>query len=173
MLRSVMCVLAAALLSSACTSTIRSQEGAACSTNSSDDPQLVCSPAQDLVCITTYTRVVTNPSAASKYDGGIRHVYVCRMACNTPQDCPQTGDVCCRGDIYGKTYGKTGGCVPPGTCEGMGNSVSPDGGEPVAQPDGARDGGATDGAAEAGPRDAPADAGTPDAPADGAAAANG
>jgi hypothetical protein len=117
MLRLVMCALGAVLVSGCTGASIRSQEGHACSTNSSDDPQLICTPAQDLVCITTYSQVVTNVQEAKKFDGGIRNVYVCRWACNTTAECPQGGDVCCKGTIHGKTYNKMGGCVPPGKCE--------------------------------------------------------
>jgi hypothetical protein len=147
MLRSVILALALAVSLSACsTASVRSQEGHACSTSSSDDPQLVCTPAQDLICIATYSKVVTNPTEAAKFDGGIRHVYVCRLACNNSDDCPEQGDVCCRGSIYGKTYNKIGGCTPPSACEG---SMVIEG-----------DGGSEDDAA------APADGGT--APADAA-----
>lgn len=120
MLRSVIrCLAGAALLSSCTNSVIRSQEGHACSTNPDDDPQLVCTPAQDFVCIATYTKVVTNPQEAAKFDGGLRSVYVCRLNCNTTDECPQRGDmdVCCPGHIHGKTYGKMGGCVPLGSCD--------------------------------------------------------
>src|SRR4051794_20762498 len=113
MLRSVIPALALALLSACTANAIRSQEGHACSTSSSDDPQLVCSPAQGPVCISPYTRRVPTPAEAAKFDGGARHVYVCRLACNTADDCPEQGDVCCRGDIFGKTYNKMGGCTPP------------------------------------------------------------
>jgi hypothetical protein len=117
MLRSVICALGALLVLGCEASSIRSQEGHACSISSSDDPQLICTPAQDLVCISTYSRTVTNVQEAKKFDGGVRPVYVCRMACNTTSECPQVGDICCRGVIYGKTYNKMGGCVPPGSCE--------------------------------------------------------
>jgi hypothetical protein len=151
MLRPVIPALAMAALLSACTNaSVRSQEGHACSTSSSDDPQLVCSPAQDLVCITTYTHVVTDPTEAAKFDGGVRRVYVCRLACNTTDDCPEQGDVCCRGNIYGKTYNKVGGCTPPASCDNM-----------ILE----GDGGATD--------DAAGDAGDASAPADAAAASHG
>ena len=117
MLRSVICALGALLVLGCEGASIRSQEGHACSISSSDDPQLICTPAQDLVCIATYSRTVTNVQEAKKFDGGVRPVYVCRMACNTTAECPQQGDICCRGVIYGKTYNKMGGCVPPGSCE--------------------------------------------------------
>jgi hypothetical protein len=174
MLRSVMCVLAAALSLSACSgSSIRSQEGHACSINSSDDPQLVCSPSQDLVCIATYTRLVTNPTEAVKYDGGLRQVFVCRLACASTAECPQPGDVCCPGQIYGKTYNKMGGCVPPSQCEAIGED-QPDAGAVMPAGDAGpkldlaapgAEAGTPDGAAP----DAPStpDAAAPDAAADG------
>jgi hypothetical protein len=129
MLRFVICALGAGLVVSGCTeASIRSQEGHACSINSSDDPQLICTPAQDLVCIATYWRTVTNVQEAKKFDGGVRPVYVCRWACNTTAECPQSGDICCKGMIFGKTYNKTGGCTPPGSCE---TEDEPDGGAPA------------------------------------------
>src|SRR5687768_17277919 len=85
-------LLAAVLLCSCSKSTIRSQEGHACSTNPDDDPQLVCTPANDYVCIATYTKAVTNPAERDKFDGGVRSVYVCRLNCNTTDECPQRGD---------------------------------------------------------------------------------
>src|SRR3954451_5566070 len=89
-------ILACALVVSAAgcgKSTIREYESQACSTNDSDDPFLICSPAYDLVCINTYGVLVTNPKEAMKWDGGLRPVYVCRIACSTEQDCLQQGDV--------------------------------------------------------------------------------
>ena len=130
MLRSVICALGALLILGCEGASIRSQEGHACSTSSSDDPLLICTPAQDLVCISTYSRTVTNVEEAKKFDGGIRPVYVCRWACNNTSECPQAGDVCCRGTIYGKTYNKMGGCTPPGSCET--DEEEPDGGAPDA-----------------------------------------
>src|SRR4051794_26596996 len=53
-------------------STIREYESQACSTNDSDDPFLICSPAYDLVCINTHGILVTNPKEAMKWDGGVR-----------------------------------------------------------------------------------------------------
>lgn len=103
---------------------IRAQEGHACSTTPDDDPQLVCTTAQDLVCITTYSRAVTDPQQAAKYDGGLRPVFVCRFPCATSADCAQQGDICCPGSIFGKTFGKAAACVPPGSCE----AIPPDGG---------------------------------------------
>jgi len=161
MLRFVIGALGVWLAVSGCSAgSIRSQEGHACSTNSSDDPQLICTPAQDLVCINTYSRTVTNPNEAKKFDGGIRQVYVCRWACNTTSECPQSGDICCRGPIHGKTYNKMGGCVPPGSCDS--EEGEPDAGATTdtgARLDTARP--PTDAAADA----AAADAAAPDAPA--------
>jgi hypothetical protein len=164
MLRSVIRAFPLALLIvSGCTnSTIRSQEGHACSTNSSDDPQLLCTPAQDLVCIATYTRTVTNPAEAAKFDGGIRQVYVCRLNCNVTADCPQQGDVCCPGVIFGKTYGKMGGCTPPSACEAMGGGDEDGGAGDAGTPADAgakSDGGKADGATAP---DAPTDTGAAD-----------
>jgi hypothetical protein len=118
MLRSVIPALALAFALPACmSSTIRSQEGQPCSTSSSDDSQRVCTPAQDLVCISTYKLAVMNPTEAAKFDGGLRQVYLCRLACNNSDECPEQNDVCCHGNIYGKTYSKIGGCTPPASCD--------------------------------------------------------
>src|SRR4051812_48093000 len=76
------CLLAFAGLAGCGKSTIREYESQACSTNDSDDPFLICSPAYDLVCINTYNVPVTNPKEAMKWDGGLRPVYVCRIACS-------------------------------------------------------------------------------------------
>src|SRR5206468_7054932 len=118
-------------------STIREYESQACSTNDSDDPFLVCSPAYDLVCISTYTVTVQNPKEAVKWDGGIRPVYVCRLACNVDMDCVQSdfqgADVCCPGTLHGKDYGKKGGCTPRGMCEALRGSGASDAG--LALPD--------------------------------------
>jgi hypothetical protein len=96
---------------------VRAQEGQACSTRPGDDPQLICSTAQDLICISTFGRSVTDPEEQKKYDGGVRPVFVCRFSCGTTAECPQQGDVCCPGQIFGKTFGKTAACVPRGSCE--------------------------------------------------------
>lgn len=98
---------------------IRAQEGHACSTDPGDDPQLLCSPVQDLVCISTYSVQVTDPQEAMRFDGGIRQVFVCRYPCSTTSDCPQPGDTCCPGPIYGKTFDRKAACVPPGRCEAI------------------------------------------------------
>ena len=96
--------------------------------------------------------MITNEKEAAKFDGGIRQVYVCRLACNTNAQCPQAGDVCCLGVVYGKTYNKKGGCAPPGSCEMGLVEEEADSGAPA-------DGG---GGGDAG-GDRPADAGvTPD-----------
>jgi hypothetical protein len=150
-------------------STIREYESQACSTNDSDDPFLICSPAYDLVCINTYNVLVTNAKEAMKWDGGVRPVYVCRIACSTEQDCLQQGDVCCPGAIHGKTYNKTAGCVPRGMCEALRNvdaGTTPDAATPDApapdapagdaapadaRPDGGSDGSGPDSGSDGGP----------------------
>jgi len=98
---------------------VRSQEGQACSTAPGDDPLLVCTTAQDLICISTYGRMVTRPEEQVKYDGGVRPVFVCRYPCGTAAECAQPGDVCCPGQIHGKTFGKTAACVPAASCEAV------------------------------------------------------
>jgi hypothetical protein len=165
MLRAAVAVnLAACLMivSAGCNQTTRQYEGQACSINSSDDPLLVCSPAYDLVCINTYSVVVLNPKEAARWDGGIRPIFVCRLACDPAMSgCFQPGDVCCPGDIYGKTYGKTGGCVPRSNCHTLGDAGTPDaaGDAPAAAGDGPDD-------VPAAPVDARGDAGAADAGSD-------
>ena len=39
-------------------------------------------------------------------------LYLCRLACDPGKDRCPGGEICCPGKIEGKTYGKTGGCVP-------------------------------------------------------------
>jgi hypothetical protein len=159
MLRVVIALGAVVAFAGCTNSNIRSQEGHACSTDPSDDPQLVCTPAQDLVCITTYSQPVTNEQLAMKFDGGIRQVFVCRLACNATAECPQAGDICCKGQIYGKTYMKIGGCVPPASCQ-TSEPEEEDGGTTPPPDAGAKDTAAKDtatpdaGAPDTGPADA-------------------
>lgn len=155
MVRVVISLALAAALGAGCGGgSIRAGEGVKCSTDPDEDPQYVCSPAADLVCITTYSVLVTNEREAPRYDGGIRQVFVCRLACEADEDCRQGGDVCCPGLIVGKNYGKMAACVPSMFC------TTRDGG---ARPDGPpREAAAP--AEDASP-DRPADAGAVDAPA--------
>jgi hypothetical protein len=151
-------------------STIREYESQACSTNDSDDPLLVCSPAYDLVCINTYSVIVQNPKEAVKWEGGVRPVYVCRITCASDSECLQSQDVCCPGVIHGKTYGgKTKGCVPQGMCQALRGT-----GDDAAVSDGPVDGGAPDEAAPADSRGEAGggDAGAPDAASDASDAAS-
>jgi hypothetical protein len=161
-------------------STIREYESQACSTNDSDDPFLICSPAYDLVCINTHGILVTNPKEAMKWDGGVRPVYVCRIACSTEQDCLQQGDVCCPGTIHGKTYDKMAGCVPRSMCDALRNGAdaapTPDASGPDAPAADAPAGdsqpadGRLDAGSDAGAGDGGGDAGAPDGGADAGAA---
>jgi hypothetical protein len=159
MLRVVIALGAVVAFAGCTSSNIRAQEGHACSTDPSEDPQYTCTPAQDLVCITTYSQPVTNEELAKKFDGGVRQVFVCRLACNASAECPQSGDICCPGQIYGKTYNKIGGCVPPGSCQ-TSEPEGEDGGTTPPPDTGAKDTGAKDtappdaGAADTGPADA-------------------
>lgn len=139
---------------------IRSGESQYCTTSSSEDPRYICDPGVDLICINTYGQVVTDPKEMRKWDGGVRPVWVCRLACMTDQDCPLGNDVCCPGQISGKTYGKMGGCVPPTNCaaraddQDAGVTPKPDAARDSAPP---RPDAGTDTAPDAAP-DAPADA---------------
>jgi hypothetical protein len=137
----------AAMFAAGCgKSTIRTYEAQACSTNQSDDPFLLCSPAYDLICISTHYFPVTNPQEMVKWDGGVRPVWVCRLACVTDDDCNMGGDVCCPGMIYGKDYGKKAGCAPRDQCDALNKAPDAGGEDPVV---------------DAAP---PADAPAPDAP---------
>jgi hypothetical protein len=88
---------------------VKQQEGQACSASPSDDPQLVCSIANDLICIATY-HVRTS-------DLGYRQVFVCRLPCSGAGSCPEPTDVCCGGDVRGRPAGSVRACVPPAQCE--------------------------------------------------------
>ena len=119
MRRIVLAVAATTLGTWACSKvTLRAFDGIACSTDPDEDPQRVCSPSQDLVCITTYTVTVRNSQEAPKFPNG-RQVYVCRLACDPATGCILSGDVCCPGRIHGRTYGLMHGCVPPEFCDSM------------------------------------------------------
>ncbi len=142
-------------------STIRSFDGVACSTDPSEDPQYICSPTRDLVCISTFTVMIMNEREAMRWDGGVRPVYVCRLACSLDEECRQAGEICCPGHIYGKTYGKSRGCALVQDCHAIDAGVPE---APARPPDG---GARPDGAGDAGDPDAPADAPSP--PADGSA----
>jgi hypothetical protein len=148
---------------------IRSGEGAFCSTDPSDDPQYICDPGIDLICIATHNVPVTDPKEMRKWDGGVRPVFVCRLACDKTEDCPNAGDVCCPGIIQGKSYGKMAACTLETLCPVL--LVGDAGAAPAPQ---AREAGVEAPAPDAGARDlpaadAPVDAATPaDAAADAA-----
>jgi hypothetical protein len=89
-------------------STLTSQEGHACSINPADDPLLVCSVPQQLVCVSTFS--------VQSFDGGSREVFVCRFPCTGQDQCPQTGDVCCPALRGGGAA--THACVPAARCQG-------------------------------------------------------
>jgi hypothetical protein len=85
------------------------QEGHACSIDPTEDPQLFCTRALDLVCISTYRRLESNP------DGGNRPVYLCRQPCERAEQCPQPNDICCPGQA--PAVGRQNVCVPASSCE--------------------------------------------------------
>jgi hypothetical protein len=88
------------------------QEGQACSVDPADDPQLVCSKVQGLVCIATFSRIT------DAVDGGVRRVFLCRMPCTGGGKCPQPGDVCCPGEVRsGGQASRGSACVPTSSCE--------------------------------------------------------
>jgi hypothetical protein len=91
---------------------ITAQEGHACLADPGDGIELVCSRAQGLVCIATYSRQITRP------DGGIRQVFVCRIPCAGAGECPLASDVCCPGQVVGQSS-PTRACVPPSNCEAI------------------------------------------------------
>jgi hypothetical protein len=77
-----------------------SSEGVVCSTSEDADPHFTCDiEYADLVCIYTYKVADTK-------------AFVCRVACDSNDDCPDSADICCQGEIYGETFGKMKGCVP-------------------------------------------------------------
>jgi len=144
--------LLGAALGGCAKSQIRSYEGQACSIDPDEDPQRTCSPAADLVCIATYAHPMT-----------ARPVHVCRFVCDPSEGCRNADEVCCPGQIYGRTYGKSAACVLARWCD----SIAPagDGGTDRLLADLPRDGGA-----DASPDDAPApDGAPPDAGVDDAA----
>jgi hypothetical protein len=157
-------LLVGGLLGLGCGKTVyRSHEAQFCSTNDDDDPFYECSPSSDLVCINTYSETVK-----SSNDAGSQRVplYLCRLACEPLKDKCPGGEICCPGKIEGKTYGKTGGCVPESRCD---NILVPDGGFDL-RPDGlgsAMPEAGGDRPAETTPADTlPADSGETDAGAD-------
>lgn len=127
MLRVVMVLALVGAAAAGCTkSRIRAGEGIGCSTDPDDDPYYECSPAADLVCIATHSVQVTNERVARQFDGGIRQIYICRLACSPEEGgCRQAGDVCCPGHIVGRNYGKSHACVPERLCQTV---PAPDGG---------------------------------------------
>ncbi len=101
-----------------------SEESIACSFDEDDDPFRECNiSAADLVCIGTYR----------KGQDGKAIPYVCRMACDTSAQC-NGEDVCCRGPIYGRNFGKQAACVPSKLCDPTiaGGEVITDAGRPDA-----------------------------------------
>jgi hypothetical protein len=110
------------LLGPGCGKTVyRSHEAQFCSIKDDDDPFYECSPSSDLVCINTYSMLVGGG------DAGQQRVplYLCRLACDPGKDKCPGGEICCPGKIEGKTYDKSGGCVPESRCD---NPLIPDGG---------------------------------------------
>jgi hypothetical protein len=92
----------------------RSYEGHFCSSTENDDPFFECSPTYDLVCIHTYDQQVqTMGGQPPKY----LPIYLCRLACAEGDHCPDPQDVCCKGEIHGRDYGKIRACVPAGQCQ--------------------------------------------------------
>ncbi len=118
MSRFAIAVTVSLLLATGCAKTeYRVGEGTYCSTVS-EDPSYVCSPSQDLICIATSTIEGITVTDAGPTDAGTHPLFLCRLACDPSEVCPQAGDVCCTGTIFGRTYGgKTRACVPPGQCE--------------------------------------------------------
>jgi hypothetical protein len=145
-MRGLSLILAVGMLGMGCGKTVyRSHEAQYCSNTEADDPYFECSPSYDLVCINTYAEPVLQPAGAPpKY----QEIFLCRLACNPGDLCPDLKDVCCPGIIYGETYGKTHACVPAGRCQ----TVSPT----DAGTDTRRDTAADSPAADA-PADGPAD----------------
>lgn len=117
------------LLGAACKMELRAYEGQGCSTSSSDDPHYTCTPQYDLVCIATWSQVITKERVAKRFDGGARDVYQCRQPCSPDagrSGC-QSDEVCCTGRIHGFDYGKTGGCTLAMFCDNLAGAAT-DGG---------------------------------------------
>jgi hypothetical protein len=160
-------VAIAGMSASGCKSKIRSYEGQRCSTDQDDDPLYTCTPAQDLVCITTQTIPVRGTTSTVD-------VYTCQLTCTTDEVCTN-GEICCTGKVYGKDFGSSRGCVPLDRCDERANGT-PDGGRPTPRDAGGSEAGpAADArdaaAAETGADAAQAGGGDADAPADGGDAA--
>jgi hypothetical protein len=103
------------LLGLGCGKTVyRSHEGHYCSSTEQDDPFFECSPSYDLVCINTYAQQVQSTGGEPPR---FQEIFLCRLACSPGDRCPDAKDVCCRGPIYGRDYGKTHACVPAGQCQ--------------------------------------------------------
>jgi hypothetical protein len=116
-------VVVGGLLGLGCGKTVyRSHEAQFCSISDDDDPFYECSPSSDLVCINTYSERVM-----AKNDAGTQLVpiYLCRLSCEPGKDKCPGNETCCPGKIEGKTYGRTGACVPENKCD---SPIVPDGG---------------------------------------------
>jgi hypothetical protein len=92
----------------------RSHEGHYCSSTTDDDPFFECSPSYDLICINTYAEPILQTGGAPPK---FQEIFLCRLACQPGERCPDARDVCCPGPIYGRDYGKTAACVPAGQCQ--------------------------------------------------------
>jgi hypothetical protein len=102
------------------------------------------------VCINTYAEQVrTTGGQPTRF----QDIWLCRLACEEATDrCPDAKDRCCKGDIYGRNYGKQRACVPAGLCQ---TDDAPDAGPDVRRDTAAPDT-ATDGPEEAdGPQASP------------------
>jgi hypothetical protein len=107
-------------------SVLQAYEGYGCSVDPGDNPLYVCATTPPLICISTYGVQVANPDLAQRWDGGVRPVYHCRLACADEQSnaCPEPGDVCCRGARGGG--GSAHGCVPAARCATGARDAGPD-----------------------------------------------
>ena len=103
----------------------RSHEGHYCSSTRDDDPFFECSPSYDYVCINTYAEQV---QTSGGQEPRFQEIYLCRMACDPTirNPCLDLRDVCCKGPIFGRDYGKQHACVPAGQCQTQ--QDEPDGG---------------------------------------------
>jgi hypothetical protein len=142
-------LLVGGLLGMGCGKTVyRSHEGHYCSSTEDDDPFFECSPSYDLVCINTYAEQVRSTGGQPTR---FQDIWLCRLACNEGDRCPDAKDRCCPGPIYGKNYGKMHACVPASMCQ----TVDPPDAGPDVRRDSATDT-ATDGPEEDGPQPATA-----------------
>ena len=157
-MRWLFCLAIGSVLAAGCGKTVyRAHESQYCSSVEDDDPYYECARSDDFICITTYSET---PMTANGEIAQAQPRWLCRLACTPGVDKCAVDEICCPGTIYGRDYGKKGGCVPNGFCQGQStkpttadagakDAAAPDATAPVDGPD------AATGAAAEAPADAP------------------